>query len=210
MKIRLLIALSFMLTLSVHANDHLAPSDKVQSNDQVIVNLAESLTKIFESDLDKSRAIHKWVTKNISYDQSTLKKIELGFYDPASEGAQDANSVLESKTAVCEGYANLAAALHRAIGIPAKVSIGKSSPHPYRLYPLYKMNNLFSDLNKVTSLHAWAEVKINGKWLPVDPTFDAGSVVNGGAWVRNVQTDFFNPDPEYFNRTHLKTGEMDQ
>lgn len=190
----------------VHAFDSSSASDRIQSNDPRIIELAESLTANKKSDLEKSRAIHKYITSTISYDQATREIIESGQTAPY---IQDALTVLKTKTAVCEGYSNLAAALHRAIGIPAKISIGKHYYFAYRLFPTLKRIGRIPDVNQAQGLHGWNEVKINGKWIPMDTTSDAGSS-SGGAWNREMKEEFFNPDPEYFNATHLKQGEMDQ
>lgn len=201
------LSLALLLTVfSAYAYDSLSPSERVQSNDPKIITLAEKLTAGKRSDLEKSHAIHTFITSTLPYDQATANDIEHGVTVPY---IQDALTVLTNNIAVCEGYANLAAALHRAIGIPAKISYGKHYYFAYRLFSTLKKIGRVPDVNQAFGLHAWNEVQINGKWIPMDTTADAGSS-SGGAWKRDVKEEFFNPDPEYFKATHLKQGEMDQ
>lgn len=193
-------------SLSAFAVDGLSATERVQSDDPVIIELAEALTKNKRTEMEKSKAIHQWVITNIAYDQPTMRSIVSGRPTPY---LQDALTTLETKIAVCEGYSNLVAALHRAIGIRAKISIGKFYHIAYRLYPTLVRINRVPDVNTAEGLHAWNELEIGGKWIPMDATSDAGSS-SGADWVRNPQTEFFNPDMNYFNATHLKTGEMNQ
>lgn len=205
MKSILILGLLFS-ALSANAFDASSPSDRIQSNDPRIIELAETLTAGKKTNLEKSRAIHKYITSTITYDQPTRIAIESG---QAAPYIQDALTVLRTKMAVCEGFSNLAAALHRAIGIPSKISIGKHYYFAYRLFPTLKKINRIPDVRQAQGLHGWNEVQIDGKWIPMDTTSDAGSS-SGGAWTREMKEEYFNPDPEYFKATHLKEGEMDQ
>jgi transglutaminase-like putative cysteine protease len=205
MKIILSLALT-LFSLTSFAYDPLSPSERVQSDDSEIIELAESITRNISSDLEKSRALYKWVATNISYDQPMKVAIESGQQVPY---IQDALTTLRAKIGVCEGYTNLLAAFHRALGIPAKISIGKFTYFSFRSFPVLKKINRIPNVESAPGLHAWNEVKINNKWILSDITSDSGSS-SGGAWKRQVQEEFFNVDPEYFNATHFKQGEMEQ
>jgi transglutaminase-like putative cysteine protease len=122
---------------------NLLPSKPIPSDNGQIVALAKRLTADKENTIDKSEAIFTWVAKNIAYDVDTFFNDEDFYLDHPN-----AIEVLNSRLAMCMGYSRLNAALHRAIGIEAKVVFGKG--------------------------HAWNEIKINGKWQTQDPTYAAG------------------------------------
>jgi transglutaminase-like putative cysteine protease len=180
----------------------------VQSKNEVIIDLARSITVNEKTALNKSRAIHAWVVNNISYDQNAAEKRIRG---QEEDSKQDALYVLTSKIAVCEGYADLIAALHRAIGIPATVTVGKFYYFSAKLYPTLKRINHLPDVKSVNYYHAWNEILIDGKWVPMDSTSDSG-YSGGSTWKRSTTLDeeFFNPDIDYFNATHLKTEIFDR
>src|SRR5690606_32694346 len=48
--------------------EHLLPSSYVQSDHPRIMELAQQITKGKQSDNEKTKAIHDWVTSNIAYD----------------------------------------------------------------------------------------------------------------------------------------------
>jgi len=76
-------------------------------------------------------------------------------YD-ARAGGLDVAALLERKRADCTGYATLFTALARAAGLPARTVAGMAYT---------------SDPAPAFALHAWSEVRIDGRWQSVDPTF---------------------------------------
>lgn len=54
------------------------------------------------------------------------------------------------------------------------------------------------------SRHAWVEVKVDGEWLTMDPTWGAGYVAND-EFVANYTEDYFEPNEEAF-KTHSRSG----
>lgn len=120
------------------------PSSLVQSNQPEIVQLATNLTKGLKTDKEKSNALFTWVASNVTYDA------EAYFNNPANPRYYSAMETLQNRVALCSGYAHLNAALHRAIGVEAKVVYGEG--------------------------HAWNEVKILGKWQEQDPTYGSGGL----------------------------------
>jgi hypothetical protein len=129
----------------------LLPTLKVQADDPRIKDLVASLTKDARDDEEAFLAIYKYVTSTIKYDYVSLNNGTVGKKD------YNAINTLLSSIAVCEGYANLLAAMSRAYGIRTKVIFGQA---------------------KTTSgngAHAWNEVFIHDEWRVVDATWDAGS-----------------------------------
>ena len=152
----------------------LLPTYKVQSGDDRIKMLALSITKNAQNDEEAFIAIYKYVTKTIKYDYTVLEDNSYATID-----FNAIKTLLDSK-AVCEGYANLVAALSRAYGIRTKVIFGSAT------------NSLG------TFSHAWNEVFINDQWKLVDATWDS---------IRQSHSYLF-MDVEEFAIEHTKETEM--
>ena len=85
--------------------ENLKSTEYIQSDNSIIISLANQITNGCVKDYDKVKAVHDWVAENIYYDYEA-------FYSGDYKNG-DAVNVLSSKRAVCEGYANLVAALLR-------------------------------------------------------------------------------------------------
>lgn len=165
----------------------LLPTQYVQSDSEKIRNLAYKITDRSITDYEKTKAIHDWVATNISYDVAELKKPSIHTYS--------AIETLGGKTAVCNGYANLTAALNRAIGIKTKIIIGTAK------------TSIFDTSSKNNS-HAWNESFINGNWLIQDTTWDAGVVdETTDEFQFSLSHKYFNPSVSSFSVDHTKTEE---
>jgi len=137
---------------------YLAPSYMVQSNDPSILALAQNITSGKQSDQEKSRAIFEWVAKNIAYNAPLVNASDPPIYS--------AVQTFQSRTVLCTGYAHLSAALHRAVGIKAKIAYGEN--------------------------HAWNEVMLNGVWQSEDPTYGSGYInANTNKFVKSYQPAYF-------------------
>ena len=89
----------------------------------------------------------KWVKRNIKYDISYGGK------------QMSIEEILTKRIGVCDHFAQLYNALLHSINIPA-VFVGG-----------YAFNNENSFKNPKFSRHAWSLIKINSKWIPIDPTW---------------------------------------
>ncbi|OCA87570.1 hypothetical protein A8F94_06840 [Bacillus sp. FJAT-27225] len=138
--------LSYHITKTIDGTPFLLPSSVVESNDPAIIRLAKEISARKLSDSEKSEAIYDWVTENLEYDAATY----FAFLRGESFTFKSALEALESRTALCMGFSHLTAALHRAIGIEAKIVYGED--------------------------HAWNEIKLNGSWVPMDTTRGAGYI----------------------------------
>lgn len=137
---------------------YLEPSYMVQSNNPVLVSLAKRITAGKRTDTEKSRAIFEWVANNIAYNAPLA--------DSPNPPLYSALTTYEHRVVLCSGYADLSAALHRAVGIEAKVDYGEN--------------------------HAWNEVKLNGVWQTEDPTYGSGFInLNTGKFVRSYHPAYF-------------------
>ena len=131
-------------SIDEYAATYLMPSEVVQSDNFRVSNIANAILAGLPANAsngDKLRAIHDWVLYNHHYDMVSVNHQE-------QRKRQDAEHVIKYGMGVCEGYANLYAALVRKAGIPASV-IG--------------CNELG---------HAWNQVKYNNNWYLVDVTWD--------------------------------------
>ncbi|MFJ7726210.1 transglutaminase domain-containing protein [Neobacillus sp. NPDC097160] len=140
------------------SDPYLTPSYMVQSNDPSILALAQNITSGKMSDQEKSRAIFEWVAKNIAYNAPLVNATNPPIYS--------AVQTFQSRTVLCTGYAHLSAALHRAVGIEAKIAYGEN--------------------------HAWNEIMLNGVWQSEDPTYGSGYInANTNKFVRSYQPAYF-------------------
>ncbi|XID94197.1 transglutaminase domain-containing protein [Paenibacillaceae bacterium WGS1546] len=108
---------------------------------------AKKLTREAKTDEQKAKAIYDYIVGNVQYDKKLAASV-------TSDYVPDIDGTLESGKAICYGYATLYAAMLRSVGIPAKLAMGSTK--------------------LVDEYHAWNEVYLNGKWVIVDTTVDAG------------------------------------
>jgi len=108
---------------------------------------ANELTKGKRTDEEKAKAIYDYIVANVKYDKALARSV-------TSEYVPDIDGTLTSGQAICYGYATLYAAMLRSAGIPAKLAMGTTK--------------------LVNEYHAWNEVYLNGRWVIVDTTVDAG------------------------------------
>ncbi len=158
---------------------YLAASAFVDSTHPDIIALANSLTTPEMSEMQKLEALHRWVIENISYDYQAFLRQE-NILVPASQ-------TMATGLGMCRDYSFLLAALSRAIGLPARVVYGEAGSNGWD-----------------THLHAWNEIMINGEWVTVDATWNAGYIRNS-VFVASPSNRFFAPDSEVFALTHYQT-----
>jgi len=108
---------------------------------------AKAVTKGLTTDEAKVKAIYDFIVKGVKYDADLAKKVTPGYIP-------DIDNVIATKKGICYDYAALFAGMARSIGIPARLVMGTT--------------------DNVKGYHAWNDVFINGKWVTVDTTVDAG------------------------------------
>ncbi|KAL4779019.1 hypothetical protein BJX76DRAFT_106520 [Aspergillus varians] len=152
--------------------------------------LARELTAPFISATDKARVIFTWLHHNIDYDT-------VSFFNNCVQPAT-AGSTLASGLAVCQGYADLFAALASHAGLEAKVISGHgkgysyNAPAPGEPLPPYNAG------------HAWNVVRIdNGQWKLIDACWGAGHVQGKGLpYVRSFNPAMFTISNDEFGLRH--------
>src|SRR3989338_289026 len=86
-----------------------------------------------------------WTQNNVEYNLSSLNV----------QASQKSSWVLEHREGVCDEITNLFISLARSRGIPARFASGM----------------VYTNLQDDFGAHGWAEVYIDGKWVPVDVTY---------------------------------------
>ncbi len=102
-------------TLPSSVMQYLAPERDRQSDDPSIRQLARELARNSRYAHEAAYAILSWIADNLTFDTSITVP-------------SDALSALRYKKAYCVGYSNLAVAMLRAAGIPARVAHGYLPP----------------------------------------------------------------------------------
>lgn len=141
--------------------------------------LAKDLLTPFSTQQEKVRAIFMWITNNISYDcvaYHSKKSTRVTFtYETEEELARKkekyyyeyATKTLQSRKAVCEGYAALFNALCKIAGIQSEVVIGTASNNIEKIKRLKERKSFSTN-------HTWNKVLIDGNWYYADATWASG------------------------------------
>jgi transglutaminase-like putative cysteine protease len=143
-----------------------------------------------------AKALHDYVVLRLSYDTPTsLLKGE----DLAKRPSQEADPVFAAKTAVCEGYARLYAALAKDAGIEVAFVTGYIRDAHRR-----PSEDAVSDEAVKQALegflHAWNAVKLDGNWVLVDTTWDDPVSTDG---KEHYSTTYLFTPPSLFAYDHL-------
>lgn len=114
--------------------------------------------------------IYEWVGQHIEYSGTTYNRSDNTTW-------QEAETVLDTRQAVCIGFARLFQALCERSGIRSFVVEGYTSGH-------------------AETQHAWNVVFLSDRWYPLDITWDADRIKNG------LPCRYFLADPADFIHTH--------
>ncbi|MCB0760459.1 MAG: hypothetical protein KDC12_02975 [Flavobacteriales bacterium] len=131
------------------------------------------------------RNLFEWITSNISYDYGMYRRISEG-KDSREQSAED---VARKRKGVCEGYANLFAALCQKSGFRCEVIEGHARGGVY-------------GKRDQGELHAWNAVQINKRWYILDCTWAAGYVDGKGKFHFERNEHFWLTNPEEMTDDH--------
>ena len=150
----------------------LEPSDEVQSDNTVFIDLADNLTSGLTTQWEALTALNGWVMENIYYGDNLY--------------GYDALSTYNIGVGNCSNYAHIALALVRAAGIPARLT------HGYSLSKSYTLPTAGDPINASwgQGTHAWIEVYYPSLgWVPYDPQRDFHHVdTHRVLWGRGIDT----------------------
>ena len=161
------------------------PTANTQTTDDIVTYIKQH----FPSDTGRVRAIYVWITNNINYDVAKLKA-----YNNTSEPSrQTVTNVLQTRNAVCQGYADLFIELCNKLAIPASFVGGYTKRD-----------------GKVSTIpHAWTAVKLDNRWYLFDPTWGAGYIKND-QFIRHATFSFYKRLPEDMIKDHMPFDPMYQ
>jgi len=159
-----------------------------------VKELADKLTRGYPTDLEKTRAIFRWITNNISY-RTSFKNIaapeesDTAALKPLSERV--AESVLRNRQALCDGYSRLFKTLCDYAAIPCEVILG------------YARTETHKQIQRFGSNHAWNAVYLDSSWYLLDVTWASG-FIDGRTeqYVRYLDEQYFLTTPHDFIREH--------
>ena len=163
--------------------------------------LAQQLTVGCSTDLQKVRAIFRWIADNIAYrtSETTTRKRKSKFNYEEPDDTTDlkpldervAETVLANRVAVCDGYARLFKTLCIYAGIRAEVINGYGKTEPHKIHQRFRSN------------HSWNAVMIDSVWQLLDVTWASGYITwQGDSFVKQLDEQYFLSPPEQFIREH--------
>ena len=126
------------------------------------------------------KAIHDYIATHIAYDADALFR---GDYPP-----QDAQTVFDTKKAVCAGYAKLFIAMAKVTGDTALYVTGVS-------------REIDGSVANGPG-HAWNAVEIEGQWYLMDITWNAG-YLEGNRFIKRYSTAYLLTPPQIFVNDHF-------
>ena len=130
---------------------YLEPEMVIESEDPLIISEAKRITSGSKDSWEAAIRLSRWVAENIA---------------GAIPGGISAINTLKTQEAECGGHSRLLAAFCRAVGIPARLSVGC-------MYTNYYSGSF--------GQHAWTEVYMgDAGWIPVDATISEINYVDAG------------------------------
>lgn len=148
-------------------------------------HLAAALAKGARTNREKARVMYRWITKNISYDTHAFFSGNLG--------DMSAGNVLKTMKGVCDGYAQLFAALAQSMGLDAQRIVGNSKGYGY----------VVGSRIEGPANHAWNAIKIDGVWQLVDCTWGAGYIDAQKKFVERFNDYYFMTPADQFVYDHF-------
>jgi hypothetical protein len=166
------------------------------------VELAYTLTKDYTTEREKLRSIFSWIADHIAY--RVKKNYGNGklsgynshpvFIDTAkwkSANELVAETVLQNKSAVCDGYARLFKTLCDYAGLRSAIITG------------FAKGDLSRQL-KFRCNHTWNAVYIDSAWQLLDITWASGYTnYSGDEFTKRFDENYFLTPPENFIRDHF-------
>lgn len=143
--------------------------------------LAEEITAGAEDGMKKLELIYRWICSNIEYDTTgTIYK---------------ADDALDNRRGVCQAYCEIFFRLSEALDIESVIITGETKD----------LDNSLSDKE-----HTWILADSGLGWILIDPTWGAGSVIDGNFTFSEGDMSWFNIDPYIMITSHLPFDESYQ
>lgn len=163
--------------------------------------LTHKLTYKLTTDVEKFRAIYKWVCENIKGDMIQHKKVARKRKKLKNDSLQYLEwnnyykkiafkKLLENKKTMCTGYAYLIKEMAFLAGIKSKIING------YGRTVDSNINNLEIEN------HSWNAVKLSNKWYLCDATWSSGYSDYNGLFIADYNDGYFLTEPTLFAKNH--------
>ncbi len=156
---------------------HPAVRDMPESEQTSVERVARWVQAHEPDPLMRVKALHDFVADHVAYDVDVLHAIEAG---GDIGDSQDPDVVLRTGKAVCMGYSLLLEALGKITGDDIRYVVGDAHQEG----------------------HAWNAAQIDGRFLLIDATWDAG-YVNGGVFTKRYSTDYLFTPAVVFGVEHF-------
>ena len=158
-------------------------------------DISKFITRDFQTEEEKVRAIYSWIIQNISYEPNEYKKFDYRFSNYRERNKKEEitrkkiiNRTLQKGIAVCEGYAFLFEKLCELQGITNYLVRGDTKS---------TIEGIGGDFN---TNHMWNVAVINGKPFLFDPTWGAGKY--NQKFIKEPSYFYYKTPPEQFIKTH--------
>lgn len=164
--------------------------------------LSDKLTRPLFTEIEKFRAIYRWVCDNIENDyglylEVTRQRVKLKDQpEELHKWNKDFNQkvfrkLLKEHKTMCTGYAYLVKELTRHAGIRCVIVNGYGRT-PQTNAPGRGMAN-----------HSWNAVQLDGRWYLCDPTWSSGTIdPERKKFIHQFSEAYFLADPALFVRNH--------
>jgi hypothetical protein len=165
---------------------------RANNPDEYIRKVVEIIQNSAKNDFEKVKKVHDIVALLIKYDGES--------FWAGTIPDQSYRTVLKTRLAVCEGYANVFKKFCDELGIPCEIVHGFG--RGVGTSPL--AGDAPTDSN-----HAWNIVTINGESYLIDCTWDSG-FMDGRTAKQRYTTDWLFLEPEHFLYTHYPENAKQQ
>lgn len=165
--------------------------------------LAHLLTSDLSTDVERFRAIYKWVCMNIANDYSMYLKNNRKRKKYANDSLKLENwnekfkktifrKLIKDKKTICTGYAYLVQELANLVNLNCNIVHGYGKTSTTRIDESTAPN------------HSWNVIELNGKWYLCDPTWASG-IPNSetNAFKFQYNDGYFLTNPELFAINHF-------
>lgn len=158
----------------------------IQYTGNSVQELANILSGYATTEEEKARIIYTWITHNISYDVVALQNL----FDRNIYPDVKVETVLNTRSTICSGYANLYQQLAQYMGLKSVIVVGYAKGIDYAV----------GNDNQVN--HAWNAVKIDDDWYLIDTTWGSGTV-NDNVFNAKFNPYYFATKPQEFIYSHF-------
>ncbi len=151
-----------------------------------VSSLGRYFSKTFKDPSLRLRAIYSWTAMSIKYDVANMGKV-----NAATPFNDLVDRTMQTRTAICQGYASVFKALCDACGIKAWVVNG------------YTRQN--GHINTIS--HAWIIAAPDTSYYGFDPTW-GGGYISKGIYIKQFNEQFFMMKPEDLIKDHMPFDPM--